>query len=210
MKELFKTLPLLAFCAIAYIPNLSNATIVYVADKGFELSDTEGESMSFAFGEVSQMLTFRTWLESEDQLWWTWGSPGARVQGIWDPDFSAARLEAGIEISGDVSWEDRIASYLASTSGEGSFYDSLGFVGVRVYEEFAGWLDPNALPYYGWIRVEHSASAGTLTVYDWAWNSVPGEPILAGAIPEPRVYALSFGVAALAFVVARRLRRKQV
>ncbi len=210
MNRFVIVLLMVSACGFASIPNTSDAVIVYVPDGGFVLGNTEDESASFEFGEVSQMLTFRTWVESENELWWTWGSQGARVQGVWDPDFSAARLEVGMEISNNSMWADRIAFSLVSTSGDGSFYDASGFIGVRVYEEFAGWEDPNALPYYGWIRVEHSASEGTLTVHDWAWNSVAGEPILAGAIPEPRVYALAFGLGVLGFVLARRWRKRRV
>ncbi len=205
MKGLFKTLSLLAFCGIAYIPNLSSAVIVYVSGEGFVLNDVEGEFASFPFSEVSETLRFSTWIDSvTDEFFWSWGSETPRVQGVKGPDSWAVRLEAGTEIGDNSVWADRGVGRMANIDGGGNFYDTFGFIGVRVYEETDGWRFPDALPFYGWIRVEHSASAGTLTVHDWAWNSFAGEPILAGAIPEPRVYALAFGVGIFGFVLVRR------
>jgi hypothetical protein len=45
--------------------------------------------------------------------------------------------------------------------------------------------------HYGWIQVEVFAAPGNGgTIRDWAYNSVPGQPILAGQVPEPGTWAL--------------------
>ena len=73
------------------------------------------------------------------------------------------------------------------------------FVGV----EFAIGADTH----YGWIRVEVFAPPGNGgTIMDWAYNSIPGQPILAGQVPEPSTWAL-FAGGCLAFFAFGRLRR---
>ena len=62
--------------------------------------------------------------------------------------------------------------------------------------------------YYGWIRMSHSMENEVLTVHDWAWNSVPGEPILAGEIPEPATIGLVAGVVAMSGVIFFHRRRR--
>lgn len=51
--------------------------------------------------------------------------------------------------------------------------------------------------HYGWIQVEVFAAPGNGgTILDWAFNSVPGQPLLAGQVPEPGTWALlSVGIA---------------
>ncbi len=212
MNKKFKILIVIGACGVAWIPDGSGAPIIYIPDEGFMLGNTEDESASFEFSGFLEGLLFRTRTFPNNEFWWSFMSKesASTVQAVADPDFLAARLDTGMEISGSLVWEEigRGTGRLANTIGDGNFYDTTGFVGVRVFENRFGWDDPDALPYYGWIRVEHSASAETLTVHDWAWNSVQGEPIVAGAIPEPRVYALAFGLGVLGFALARRWRRR--
>ena len=82
---------------------------------------------------------------------------------------------------------------------DGFFYDREGYVGVRM-SQLDDW-------FYAWIRVSHDATAGTLTVHDWAWNTIPNEPILAGQVPEPATVAFFMASIALAVAVVRRRRR---
>jgi hypothetical protein len=211
MRNSFVMLIAVGVLGIASLPNKIDATIIYVPDGGLMLGDTLDESVSLEFGGYSETLTFRTWSGDGDELWWAWWGERLAVQAVDVLGNSPARLEVGMEISESSVWgiPGRVAWALANPTGEGSFYDATGFIGVRVFEDELGWDLPNALPYYGWIRVEHDASESTLTVHDWAWNSVQGEPILAGAIPEPRVYALAFGVGVFGFVLVRRRRGKR-
>ena len=63
-----------------------------------------------------------------------------------------------------------------------------GFLGLA--------FDRGGDTHYGWIRLQledqgsfngpPEGASDKITVVDWAWNNVPGAPILAGAIvPEP-------------------------
>ncbi|MEO0529616.1 MAG: PEP-CTERM sorting domain-containing protein [Planctomycetota bacterium] len=48
---------------------------------------------------------------------------------------------------------------------------------------FIGLAFPiNNIVHYGWIRVSIDNAGGTFIVRDWAYNSVPGEPINAGQV----------------------------
>lgn len=59
--------------------------------------------------------------------------------------------------------------------------------------------------FYGWIRVTIDNAAGTFVVNDWAYNTVAGEGILAGATPEPGTLGLlAAGAAGLAAVRRRK------
>ena len=84
--------------------------------------------------------------------------------------------------------------------------------GGPVWPQYAGPLaDAGGLAYlaarwqladglhYGWIRLSSQGMAHPDNPYliylgplvaDWAYNTVPGEPILAGAVPEPSTWAL--------------------
>jgi hypothetical protein len=47
-----------------------------------------------------------------------------------------------------------------------------------------------AAVHYGWIRVTVSGVGNGGIIHDWAYNSIPGQPILAGQVPEPSTWAL--------------------
>ena len=45
--------------------------------------------------------------------------------------------------------------------------------------------------YYGWIEISiNEDTPWTMTVNSWAYNSVPGEGLVAGVVPEPSTWAL--------------------
>ena len=59
--------------------------------------------------------------------------------------------------------------------------------------------------YNAWVRVDVNNSAGSFTVVDWAYNSVSGEPIVTGVVPEPSTLGLlAAGAAGLAALRRRR------
>jgi hypothetical protein len=73
-----------------------------------------------------------------------------------------------------------------------------GYIGV----EFAGASGIH----YGWIR--WIGLGGLYARIDqWAWETEPGVPILAGAVPEPGIMSL-LTVAALTLGRRRRYRRR--
>jgi hypothetical protein len=84
--------------------------------------------------------------------------------------------------------------YDSGTSG--FFVGTRGFIGVEFLIEgqvHYGWID---LDNYTWWQSE---------IHGWAYESEPGKPILAGAIPEPS----ATGAAAVA-VVSLLLRRRRL
>ncbi|TWT47552.1 PEP-CTERM sorting domain-containing protein [Botrimarina hoheduenensis] len=63
----------------------------------------------------------------------------------------------------------------------------------------------NGMSHFGWIRVTIDNAGGTFVINDWAYNSTPGEGLLAGQIPEPG--SLGLLAAGAAGVAALRRRR---
>jgi hypothetical protein len=47
--------------------------------------------------------------------------------------------------------------------------------------------------HYGWMQIEHFESSNAGRVLDWAYETRPGVPIFAGAVPEPSTFALLIG-----------------
>jgi len=58
--------------------------------------------------------------------------------------------------------------------------------------------------HYGWIRIANFDLGGN--VLDWAYETRPGVPIFAGAVPEPSTWALMMGGGLLFFYVSRKKR----
>ncbi len=207
-----------SLCSVAMLTlciPLRTEGIVYIADQGFELGYVSGavrESHDFTFAGISPGLEFSG--PTDERPWWDIGAlTRTHFQAVFDEveEFPAlARLNQGVGIRDGLDWRGFSEEGLAGLDGSGNFFDSEGYLAIRAYFETGGWEIEDALPFYGWIRISHNAEESVLTVHDWAWNSTPGEPILAGQIPEPKVYALLLGIGVLAFVAGRRrqLRHK--
>ena len=133
------------------------------------------------------------------------GSYSILVRG--DPiDRIVVAFDFGETIGSGLEWRSllhghRLAKYEANGEfGTGEFFhQSDRYLPVRT--------EYDSDEYFGWLRLSHSLEDEMLTIHDWAWNSVPGEPILAGEIPEPRVYALMLGLGVLGLVLWRRRSR---
>lgn len=101
----------------------------------------------------------------------------------------------------------------ASTTAGGPFQSSMAYGGNNPNAEFnnvsgafLGLEFPiNATSHFGWVRVTIDNAAGTFVINDWAYNSVPGEGLRAGQVPEPTALGL---LAAGAAGVAAMRRRK--
>ncbi len=84
----------------------------------------------------------------------------------------------------------------AGSGCDGNFVGRTGIFGVE--------FDIAGQTHYGWVRATGAPSAVRMEFSDWAYESEPGVPILAGAVPEPSGAALlALGAAA----VASRRRR---
>jgi hypothetical protein len=75
-----------------------------------------------------------------------------------------------------------------TTAGCGAdpFHEITAYWGVQF--EIEGNL------HYGWVQVETPQLSPNIfvggTILDWAYNATPGQPILAGQVPEPGTWAL--------------------
>lgn len=47
--------------------------------------------------------------------------------------------------------------------------------------------------HYGWVHINNPAGQAGGYILDWAYETQPGVPILAGAVPEPSTWALLVG-----------------
>ena len=120
-----------------------------------------------------------------------------RLTGAGAPTSGVSNLAGGTIISSASTW----SSGAAQTSGPGAFVfnSSNNLVGFRFNNEATGTL------HYGWMRI---SLAGTLqgqprTLVEYAFESLAGTAIAAGAIPAPGAVAL-LGAAGL---VGGRRRR---
>lgn len=111
-------------------------------------------------------------------------------------------------VSPDLIFSDSQGDYLDQFGwnlADGPTHSGLsGYIGV----EFT--IDDDL--FYGWVEVDtsfdgNSANGGQIT--RWAYNSIPGEPIRAGEVPEPATVALLAGIAALAVTALIRRRRQR-
>jgi hypothetical protein len=58
--------------------------------------------------------------------------------------------------------------------------------------------------HYGWVRMDSTAFSGGGVILDWAYETRPGIPILAGAVPEPSTWALLIGGGMLTALFRRK------
>jgi len=73
----------------------------------------------------------------------------------------------------------------------GDFYGQTAFMGIH-FQIGSDW-------HYGWARIQGGRFGDALTlvppgwILDWAYETRPNTPILAGAVPEPSTWALLVG-----------------
>ena len=119
-------------------------------------------------------------------------------------DLHSEHLEAGAIIENGtgehLSWElddDILAGTLGGASGgvfgywKGADHE---YMGVR-------FTAADGI-HYGWIEMSVSDTYELATIHSWAYNTVPGEGLVAGVVPEPSTIAL-FLVGIAAFGIKR-------
>jgi PEP-CTERM motif len=102
-----------------------------------------------------------------------------------------------------------------STDNEGMFYENANANGVagqwsnsQITDAYVGIeLNLASGTSYGWLEFQDNPTAAspTLTLEDWAYDTTPGEGLVAGVVPEPSTLTLlSVGAAGLAASLRRR------
>ncbi len=200
---------LLGAFLVGAVSSLSGA-IEYSGLQDVTLTQNSNESFQLEFGGISDSVIH---IVDERGAFVMFASPFTGNYDFIpdeDRDRNAAAFDFEMEVGADFEWSQltgariRLAAYREENAfPRGQFFDQAdGYLPLRtVFDDSE---------FYGWLRMSHSMEEELFTVHDWAWNSAPGEPILAGQIPEPKVYVLLLGIGALVFVAGRRrqLRRK--
>ncbi len=126
--------------------------------------------------------------------------PGVFLQHRNSQDL--ARLPAGVALGPPdaCTWGGSLLFYNSGfvTAPFGEWEPGLppAFFGVK--------FDIDGQSHFGWVRAQLTESIGsvTISVFDYAYESVPGAPIVTGAIPSPGAAVLL----ALASLATRRRR----
>jgi len=118
------------------------------------------------------------------------GVPGAEWYSNQTDQYGHALIGAMAGIDGQIS----VIGYFA---GKPSAY-----IGFDLYYDGAS--------HYGWMQVENPLAIVAGQVVDWAYQTSPNTPILAGQVPEPPAWTLAtFGATILALIGRLRLSRRQ-
>ncbi len=125
-------------------------------------------------------------------------------------DYMCERLDTGsliIDTTEDpllwASVDDRLVIDLGGVSGgiagywKGADHE---YMGVR--------FNADDGIHYGWIEMSVSDTDVLATIHSWAYNTVPGEGLVAGVVPEPSTIALFLvGIVGIVAIGIRKIRR---
>jgi len=202
----------LATALLAPSPTLSNIwhsgiqdirVGIYLANPG---DPPQGQMVLNIDFNADSVLDYTFEFEPATHLWLH--SHGMNEVVVGPPYAEMHPLEAGHLIDAELSpaqtwsqnthvmleWRKPVAGDLVTG---GPWTGETGYIGTA--------FDIGGQTHYGWIRVTGHEEPAYATVHDWAYNTVPGESITTGVIPEPATVGL-FALG-LAVMLARHLRR---
>lgn len=124
-----------------------------------------------------------------------------------DPSYYLNPFNAGEIVNGNLSPQVADNGIVARDTTGFNFDAFTDWVGQDNFHAFS--FEAAGETHFAWLEVSVTNNNGdlTLTISDGAYNSVAGESITVGAIPEPSTYALGLGLLAAGAAGIRTRRR---
>ena len=187
----------LGAAALLPLQALAQGTIVYVNPPDFLIQQDDTLHSFDLNGDGTFDIGFRNVSDELDAVPTGNNQVSATAKPPPEVGGPAVPIPFGAQVNSSTPWQGRYSAPFVSDSGPllasnrgslvayGPFAGLDGYLGIRFY------IGANL--HYGWIRLNlnngYPAQAiGFIT--EWAYNSVPGQSIAAGAVPEPSTWAL--------------------
>ena len=196
MKKLGQYL-VLGAAALLPLPAVAQGTIVYVNPPDVIVGLLQGAIAFDLNADGISDIEFRKFSSEFEAIPLGNNEVSATAKPPPEVGGPAVPIPFGAQVNSSTPWQGRYSAPFVSDSGPllasnrgslvayGPFAGLDGYLGIRFY------IGANL--HYGWIRLNlnngYPAQAiGFIT--EWAYNSVPGQSIAAGAVPEPSTWAL--------------------
>ena len=122
----------------------------------------------------------------------TWMDPPPNLGGSPSPLALGFLISTGSD-SGQLQWFSGVPGADPETDFDALAYCfnvgcGGGFLGQRAYMGVE--FQRGGATHYGWVLLDVASDYPAGQIEAWAWDTRPGEAILAGAVPEPSTWAL--------------------